>query len=197
MDTERTAFVDESFRRGRGGHGYFLMAVVVVPDDRVADLSRRLRQHLPAGLLRWHWRDERPASRRRFLSLVADFAEVDVTAFTCGQQAATQRKTEQARMRCLWELVGQFQVRDVGTLVLESRQEHNDRKDRREIISAQRAGAAPKELVYRHGRPREEPLLWVADALVGAMGLAAAGGQDEYRDRLPRSWQEVRWLPTP
>lgn len=196
MDITRTAFVDESFRRGRDGHGYFFMGVVVVPDSQAADLSRRLREHLPPGLRRWHWRDERPASRRRFLSLVTDFREVGVTAFTCGQVTRNRRKSEQARVRCVWDLTGQLQVGGIGTLVMESRQEHNDRKDRREILSAQQAGVAPKGLVYRHGRPREEPLLWLPDALVGAMGLAALG-EHEYRALLPAAWQDMRWLPTP
>lgn len=197
MDIARTAFVDESFRRGRDGDGYFFMGVVVVPDAVAAELSRRLREHLPAGLRRWHWRDERPGSRRRFLSLMADFVEMDVVAFTCGQLAGNQRKSEQARVRCTWDLLGQLQLLQVGGMVFESRQEHNDRKDRREVLGAQQAGVAPKGLVYRHGRPRDEPLLWLPDALVGAMGMAAALGEDEYRDLLPQAWQRLRWLPVP
>lgn len=197
MKTTRTAFVDESFRRGREGHGYFFMGVAVVPDVAVAEVTRQLRGHLPAGLRRWHWRDEQPASRRRFLSLIADFVDLDVMAFTCGQLTANQRKSEQARVRCLWDLLGQLQVVGASTLVLESRQEHNDRKDRREVLSAQQASVAPEGLVYRHGRPREEPLLWVPDAVVGAMGLSAALGKHEYRDLLPQNWQTLRWLPTP
>ncbi len=165
MEITRSAFVDESFRRGRDGHGYFFMDVVLVPDAAIAEMTRQLREHLPAGLRRWHWRDERPASRCRFLSLVADFVDLDVVAFTCGQLTAGQRKSEQARVRCLWDLLGQLQAVGADTLVLESRQEHNDRKDRREILSAQQAGVAPKGLVYRHDRPREDPLLWVPDAL--------------------------------
>lgn len=197
MDSARTAFVDESFRRGRNGDGYFLLGVVIVPDDHVAELSRQLRAHLPPGLRRWHWREEQRVSRRRFLSLVSHFAETGVDAFTCAQRAASQRKSEQARVRCLWELTGQLQVREAGSLVIESRQEHNDRKDRREILSAQQAGVAPKGLVYRHGQPRAEPLLWVADALLGAMGLATALGEYEYRELLPVGWQHLRWMPDP
>lgn len=39
---------------------------------------------------------------------------------------------------------------EVNRLVIESRQEHNDRKDRREILGAQRARVVGPDLVYLH-----------------------------------------------
>lgn len=42
-------------------------------------------------------------------------------------------------------------------------------RDRREVIGAQRAGVAATNLVYHHGRPKEEPLLWLAAAIAGAV----------------------------
>ena len=51
------------------------------------------------------------------------------------------------------------------------------------MISAQQAGVAAKGLIYRHGRPREEPMFWVADTIVGAV--------------LPETWSKVRWVAAP
>ena len=56
----------------------------------------------------------------------------------------SQRKSEQARVRCIWNLVAELREREVQTAVFESRQEHNDRKDRREIMAAQRAALPPQ-----------------------------------------------------
>lgn len=72
-------------------------------------------------------------------------------------------------------------------MVIESRQEHNDRKDRREILGAQRAGVASEGLRYRHARPKDEPLLWLPDALAGAIGTSIADGDQELLRLLPHA----------
>lgn len=65
------------------------------------------------------------------------------------------------------------------------------------LPDGRRAGSAPKGLVYRHGRPREEPLLWVADALVGALGTEASGSGSTFSDILPATLCEIHWLAGP
>lgn len=104
------------------------------------------------------------------------------------------RKSEQARVRCLWNLLSHLRGRDVRTVVLESRQEHNDRKDRRGILAAQRAGVATPGLVYRHGRPKEEPLLWLPDAVLGAVGMSIADKQHDLLELLPGPLRTFHWI---
>jgi hypothetical protein len=58
---------------------------------------------------------------------------------------------------------------DANHLILESRQERNNQRDRRRIMAAQRAGKASVELTYRFGLPSSEPLLWLADAVASAV----------------------------
>ncbi len=43
----RTAFVDESFRRGQDGHGYYFLGAALVADELVVELERGLRAHVP------------------------------------------------------------------------------------------------------------------------------------------------------
>ena len=64
----------------------------------------------------------------------------------------------------LWELWQD----DVDQVVIESRQEHNDRRDRATISRAQRARQASPSLHYGFAKPATEPVLWMADALAGA-----------------------------
>ena len=63
---------------------------------------------------------------------------------------------------------------DVDELVIESRDERNDRKDRRLIIAAQKACTAPPGLTYRFSRPQAEPGLWLPDAIAGAVSASLA-----------------------
>jgi hypothetical protein len=71
----------------------------------------------------------------------------------------------------------------VVDVLIESRQAHNDRVDRQVIAAAQRAGRASPDLNYRHARPLEEPLLWLADALAGAV-MAGVRKDAQYVERL-------------
>ena len=149
-----TAFIDESFRRGPDGHGFYFLAAAIVPDEHVAELTGRLRAHLPPGMRRWHWRDEGTRSRRQFTSLISEFAGLGVEAVVCCQMTSSQRKGEQA-------------------------------------------GVALAGLVYRHGRPLEEPMLWVADAIVGAVGMEVASSQGQLAELLPETMSTVRWVAAP
>lgn len=191
MDAETcTAVVDESFRRQPEG-GCYLLTAVMVPDAVIVEITRHLRETLPPGQRRWHWRDERPGSRRRFLDAVASFVPPQVAAVTYWQSVPSQRKGEQARVRCLWRLLAGMPTFDAATVVLESRQEHNDRKDRREVGNAQRAGLVPSSLVYRHDRPKDEPLLWLPDAVAGAAGVSIIDADRTMLELLPAPMRQI------
>lgn len=168
-----TAVVDESFRRGSDGKGYFLMAGVLVPDEFHATITKRLRAYVAPGQRRWHFRDERRSSRRKFLAVVAQLHELEVVAVAFCCPTPSQRKSEQARVRCIWNLVAELGDRKVRTA---------------------RDCVAPADLVYRHGRPKEEPLLWLADAIVGAVGLSVASHDHELAEMLPEPMRQIRWI---
>lgn len=55
-------------------------------------------------------------------------------------------------------------------LVIECREASQDKRERRLIATAVRRGAAPVDLAYDHLRARDEPLLWVSDAVAWAYG---------------------------
>lgn len=187
----RTALVDESFRRGPDG-GVYLMAAVVVPDVHRAAITSELRAMLPKGQRRWHFTDESDASRSKFVSRIAELQELEVAAVAVAQETPDERKSERARTRCLWGLMAALDERGVRTLVLEHRQQRLDTRDRREIENVKRAGLLT-EASYRHDRPMEEPLLWLPDALAGALGLHLVG-RGELLELLPDGMCEVRWV---
>lgn len=184
----RTAFVDESFRRAQDGCGLFLLSAVCVPDLHRVDVEQTLRSQLRPNQLRWHFRDERPAARHGFIAAVAGLHVLGAEGFTFWCSTPTQRKAEQARVRCLWGLLAALKASRIDSVVIESRQEHNDRKDRREILGAQRAGVASDRLSYRHARPKGEPLLWLPDALAGAVGMSVADGDHQLLRLLPHAF---------
>ena len=102
-DAHRTALVDESFRRGSDGKRYFLMAAVLVPDELHATITQRLRTYVAPGQRRWHFRDERPSSRRKFLAEVSQLHELEVVAVAfccpnrCGRSAGSPPEQREGR----------------------------------------------------------------------------------------------------
>lgn len=67
----------------------------------------------------------------------------------------------------------------------------DERKDRREIMGAQRAGVASPSLTYCHARPKDEPLLWLPDALAGAIGMSIADNDHQLIMKLPEPLRQI------
>ncbi len=187
------AYVDESLRQGPTG--LYVVATVVITGDR--DHARNVaRSVLLRRQPRYHWHAESEPQRHRMLEAITGL-DVRVLAYACRPVAPS--KTERARALCigrlLWDLVAEDDLGNVDELVLESRQEHNDRKDRKIIAAAQRAHRAPASLRYSHAQPSAEPLLWLPDAVAGAVSAHVAGETSRYLEALGERVQLVDLAP--
>ena len=176
----KIAFVDESRRDDADGGIYIVAAAIVASSDQ-SRLERSLRGARASRRRRVHWHAEDEKTRLRLLDLIA---EQPLTGVTVAVRAATARRQEKAREVALWNLVTALASHDVGEMVFEARQERLNRRDRRTMVSIQRAGLGPG-LRYRFARPHEEPLLWMPDVLAGAFGPWLVMGDDSYVVRLP------------
>ena len=96
-----------------------------------------------------------------------------------------RRKAETVRAGLIADLLGELRSTGARELLIESRQAHNDERDRHVIAEAQRSGAAQEDLSYGHGDPRSEPLLWLADALAGAVAADLRRSTTPYLANLP------------
>ena len=75
-----------------------------------------------------------------------------------------------ARQRAFEALFADLLALKGQRLVIERREASQDDRERRLIAQAVQQGAAPTDLSYCHLIGREEPLLWVADAVAWAYG---------------------------
>lgn len=167
-----TAYVDESLRLT--GEGRYVLAGVVVPDERVAEVRAALRAAVPPRMRRYHWRKESAASRAHLCHTVARL-DVDAVAVT-GPVDPTRQ--ERARRQCLLRLLWELAERGVTNVVFESRRAA-DASDRRLIEHAQRAGW-PRPAQYRFAQPDAECLLWLPDVVAGAVARALGDGDPTY-----------------
>jgi hypothetical protein len=177
-------YLDES--RLRVGDGPENLYVVVAAQARL-DVQAELRSLLPAGVRRLHFRDDKPDVRRRHLTLLAAFAEAGrLEAVEAHALIPSARRERAARERCLSALAGDLAQRGVGELVIESRQDHQDQRDSRTLLTCRSHGVVPHTLQWRVGRPKSEPLLWPPDTLAGLLGHGLRGD----------TWSCERWFPT-
>jgi hypothetical protein len=147
-------YVDESER-----HDYLLCAFLVRSD--VGRLRRAVRAMCQPGQRRVHFAKESPARRRAVLSALTDL----------GVQARIYRSpnsVKRSRELCLDALVGDIAAAGAERLVIESRETMDHLDDR--VIKAALRRIGTGELTFGHAGAHEEPLLWVPDAIVWAVG---------------------------
>lgn len=167
------AYIDESRLRLSPDDptNLYIMVAVVVSSTDILDIQHRLRDLLPQGIPRLHWRNDRTALRRKHLDLLAELHHSPGMDSLEAHATLSRAKREEAgRTLCLAALAERLAAQGVRELVIESRQDHQDVRDARVLLRARNDGAIPRGLQWRHGRPLAEPLLWPPDAIAGVVG---------------------------
>ena len=116
-----------------------------------------------------HWYAGAGAVREKLVEAVSSLP-VEVRVYGCRFDAP--RRTEAARARALRWHVAELDT-GVGTLVLDRRQSSLEAKDRRLLM--QLLGRPPR-LPFGHTPAKEEPFLWLADIVAGAVCRRAGFG---------------------
>jgi len=188
MTVSLHAFLDESRRANDYGSHLYLIAAALVPSEHRVRIERRLRQLVPKGSRRLHFRRDRPAITRRHLLVIAQLLAADEINVVAGHaKIATARHERRARVRLLATLAARLVQDGVDELVIESRG-HRDIEDDHTLLDCRRDGAIGADLLWRHDRPHDEPLLWLPDALAGVLGSHLIGRSDHGElDLLPPS----------
>jgi hypothetical protein len=154
------AFVDETGR----GSTYGLAAAIVCRCE-LATVRQAVRRLVRPGQRRVHFAKEQDRNRKSFLSAVARTSVRALFVATYGRPAI-------ARSECWALLVPELISYGVGELVIESVAGSED-DDRRDIRNALASKGLLEQLTYRHRKPAEEPMLWVADAIAWAAAARA------------------------
>jgi len=174
------AYLDESSRRGPSGLLYVVAAAVVVGAEE--DHARaELRKLLLPRQDYLHWHNERPARRAVILDTISGLG---VLAMAVSYHPAANRHQERARSACVTALAGDLRREGIAELVIEARQEQQNRADRQHLLDARHAGLLPDSFAYRHRGKKEEPLLWIADAIAGTVSAHLAGDDSTWWLRL-------------
>lgn len=159
------AYGDESIRRVGDGSMVYVFAAVVIPETACAGVRAALAPLAPVGQ-KLHWRDENQARREAIAAVLAG-TQLDAVVLVGAMVSA--RKQERSRRHLLGRLLWELDQRHVSVLTLESRHHERDRHDIHAVGGFRNAGHLSRRLRVDHGLPAQEPLLWAADAVAGAV----------------------------
>ncbi len=186
------AYGDESIQRACEPSRYLLAATIYAEGT---DPSFALRRAKPSGASKLHWYDLDPKRQAASLEVVSSVPQQTTIVAALPLEGT---KPERARRKALEEIVRRLIDMGVRKLVLESRNDTHDKRDRELLVSMRRRGEA-LDFDLEHVPGKDEPLLWVPDQILGAYGEVITKGasrkwEDSWR-RVERTL-DVREVPT-
>lgn len=159
-------FVDESSAPRGEGQREYLICAAIAPMAETEAIRERLRPLLRPGQRKLHWTDAGSADRRKIVETIAALEPMNVVVTHLSE---AQRKEERFRRKCLELLYFELVGTEVFDLTLECRTRAQDKNDRAHIVALQGSHGLDRRMRIAHVRGEAEPMLWIADAVLGAI----------------------------
>lgn len=180
------AWVDESMRQKGVSMPMYLLGAVIA-DPKSCDGPRaELRKILPKGAPKLHWHAMDSRDKKRATALVAS---LDATHLVVVGAPLNHRKQERARAQCMEQLYWRLGELGVSQVILEAREKSQRQKDLQLVNALRSKGTMSPGLRVEIGFPRDEPMLWIPDQMLGALGDAESGERawfDQYEGMVER-----------
>ena len=176
---ELVAVVDESTPSNSAGGITYVVSVSAIFDPTEAARAMG-RLFLPGRIRPFHWAKEGPLARNRMMDEIAGLGVSSVAYFA----HVGRTKQISARLEMLARAADHVGREGVDHLVIEASDERTVRLDNNVMLAyATKQDDAP--YVY-DWRSKHEPLLWIADAIAGAVGEYLVEKDPQWFDRLVR-----------
>jgi len=160
------AWVDESVSIGVDRSGFYVLAASVGDPSAAEAMRSAMRELVPKPRRRLHWHSEAAGTRR---AAVDRIAALDLVHVVVVREVVEARRQERARRHCLERLLFELDQLEVARVWLESRGPTPDRRDVVMVDALRRSAAVSAKLRVGFARPSEEPMLWIPDAIAGAV----------------------------
>lgn len=149
----------------------YLIGAALIPAGLCEEVREQVRKLALPGQIKLHWTDEGESRRRAIVKRLAELAPMTVVITHLSER---MKKNERCRRKCLEALYHDMVEMESFDLTLEHRSDAQNSKDRAHIVSLQGQGL-DKRVRIDHRRGGDEPLLWIADVLLGAVNAAEIG----------------------
>ncbi|WAA65911.1 hypothetical protein [Microbacterium oxydans] len=178
------AFIDESEPLGAGNGGpYVMVATLPLCDDaeQLDDLRRTLYAMKPRRAAKLHWYDSVGSLRDDTVDVIGAMPLMHWAVVVRPSPGDRSERTRRACIaRILWELDG---LDVVSHVVFESRGAADDLRDMNMVQALRASRRLSSRMRVDHVRGADEPLLWLPDAVCGAVN-GRIMGSDVWSGRL-------------
>ncbi|MCV9996547.1 hypothetical protein OIU93_19980 [Paeniglutamicibacter sp. ZC-3] len=168
---ELHAWVDESMRAVNVAEPLYMLGAAVADPlscDSVRDDLRAVRK----GGSKLHWREMDNAAKKLSMDLIG---RIDAAHIVVVAAPMDPRRQERARAKCMERLLAELGDLGVSTVFLESRTQSLNARDMRLVEQLRGSRAMPRALRVEIQVPSIEPMLWIPDQILGAVGEGKAG----------------------
>lgn len=185
------AWVDESIHTPgpEAPEGMYVLAAAIADSSDCDGTRETLRGLVVGRQQRLHWGKEDTSQREKITSAIAASGLTSVVVVGVSLDARNQ---ERARRKCLEKLLWELAPWEISTVWLESRTTSLNRHDLKLVDAWRSQGKLPSTLRIEIGLPSTEPMLWIPDAVAGAVA-AARKGSSAHRDKLGDMVLEVEF----
>lgn len=172
------AFVDESGSDRMRDPGAYILSAAIIDRDALEVVRKAMQDLKPRSARKLHWRETDVKGR---LMITETLASLPIEHLVVVRDNAIGQKDERRRRACLKRMTFELDQLGVDEVTLESRGPHDDRRDLYALGKFRATRLVSSTLRMHHLPGPAEPLLWVPDAVCGAMV--------EERVGLPKHWE--------
>lgn len=168
---ELHAWVDESMRTVNVAQPLYMLGAAIADPascESVRDDLRALRKKGP----KLHWREMDSSSKKLSMELLG---RIDAAHIVVVAAPMDPRRQERARAKCMERLLAELGDLGVSAVFLESRTKSLNTRDLRLIDKLRGSRAMPRSLRVDIKLPSAEPMLWIPDQILGAVGDQEVG----------------------
>jgi hypothetical protein len=172
------ALIDESTPVAGAGVYYVMTTAVVMDVEAAREGLESLFVDTPGRKRPFHWHKEGPIVQERMMQLIIDLGVVTF----CRWRTVGRRGQTSARRELLVALANDVVAEGVTELIIEQGDHRTNRRDQMALLDHYRdRGGVP----FKYGwRGKDEPLLWLPDAIGGATSAYLLNQNPSWYERL-------------
>lgn len=182
-----TAWGDESGSDTKLDPGAYVMGAAVIDPGAVEDVRKAVADLRLPRERKIHWRDD---SDKRHDEVVDAMLGLKVEGFVVVRVGPQSDRSERRRRKTLEPFALGLAGMGCDTLTLESRGPADNRRDIDMVQALRSSRVLTEPMRVQHATGPAEPLLWIADALCGAV-VSARRGDPRWLDRIETSTELV------
>lgn len=164
----------------------YLLGAVIADPQSCDGAREKLRAILPKGARKLHWHQMQTREKDRATKVVTT---IDVAHLVVVATPLDHRKQERARAACMEHPLWQLSELSVSHVFLEQRTQSLNERDMKLVRHLRGKRSIPSDIRVDIQQPSVEPMLWIPDQVLGAMGDASAHQRrwlDQYGNAIDR-----------